>query len=150
MARMTSSQPDLVAGIALVSGYQGYPVNIFGRRERIHDSELPGLPCAGNCDCSVGRDELPRRDPVHSRFGRTPSDSPGGSRRGGGDRSGDVSGKGVAVVNAIANPRRIALDRRFYALACVAVFAAVFAGFVRTYYLKFLSNHRLAFYTSSR
>lgn len=41
-------------------------------------------------------------------------------------------------MNAIANPPRIAFDRRFYAVTCVTVFAAVFAGFARTYYLKFL------------
>jgi hypothetical protein len=32
----------------------------------------------------------------------------------------------------------MAFDRRFYGLACVAAFAAAFAGFARTYYLKFL------------
>jgi hypothetical protein len=32
----------------------------------------------------------------------------------------------------------MAFDRRFYAVACAIAFAAVFAGFARTYYLKFL------------
>jgi hypothetical protein len=41
-------------------------------------------------------------------------------------------------LNAIANPLRMAFDRRFYAVACVITFAAVFAGFAHTYYLKVL------------
>jgi hypothetical protein len=41
-------------------------------------------------------------------------------------------------MNVIASPRRMALDRRFYGVACAAAFAAAFAGFARTYYLKFL------------
>src|SRR6185437_10748805 len=32
----------------------------------------------------------------------------------------------------------MAFDRRFYTAACVTTFAAVFVGFARTYYLKFL------------
>jgi hypothetical protein len=32
----------------------------------------------------------------------------------------------------------MAFDRRFYGVACVAAFAAAFAGFARTYYLKLL------------